>query len=107
VWRVGRNIDGFAGSGDEILITEAQLDFAFEDGEHLLEIVTVRRGPAAGWDVHVDECVLAGCVVTGHQDRVGVSDNAEMRKIVVLVRSSDGEVSLKVVGRYRLRRRGG
>jgi hypothetical protein len=101
VWRVGRHVNGLPGLGHEVLATEVELDLAVEDGEHLLKVVTMGRGAATGWDMHVDEGVLAGGVVTGHQDRIGVPDNAEVRKIVVLVGSCDGEVSLQVVGRYR------
>jgi hypothetical protein len=62
--------------------------------------VTVGRGAAAGWDMHVDEGVFAGGVVAAHKDRIGVTDQAEVRKAFVFVRSSDGEVSLRVVRRY-------
>jgi hypothetical protein len=101
VWCVGWHVDGLAGTGHEALATEGELDRALEDGEHLLEVVTVGRRAAAWRDVHVDERVLAGGVVAGHQDRVGVPDNAEVRKTLVAVGSCDGEVSLWVVGRYR------
>jgi hypothetical protein len=82
-----------------MLAAEAELDLALKHSEHLLEVVTVRRGTAAGWDMHVDKCVLAGGVVAGHQDGIGVPDEAEVRKAFVLVWSSDGEVSMRIVGR--------
>jgi len=56
------------------------------------------RGTAAGRYEHVDECVLPSGVVTGKQDRVRISDDTEVREAVVLIRSSDREVSLRVVG---------
>jgi hypothetical protein len=57
--------------------------------------------------MHVDKGVLAGGVVAGHQDRVGIPDKAEVRKMFISGGSRDGEVSLRVVGRYRrLRGRG-
>jgi hypothetical protein len=49
--------------------------------------------------MHVDKCVFAGGVVAAHKDGVGVADQAEMRKALVFVRSSDGEVSMWIVGR--------
>jgi hypothetical protein len=59
------------------------------------------RGAAAGWDMHVDECESAGGVVARHKDRIGVPDESEVREAFVSVWSSDGEVSLWVVGRNR------
>jgi hypothetical protein len=61
--------------------------------------VTVGRGTAAGWDMHVDECVLAGGVIARHQDGIGVPDEAEVRKAFVFVWSSHGEVSMRIIGR--------
>jgi hypothetical protein len=100
VWRVGWNVDGFTGFRHEVLVAEVELDLAFEDGEHLLEVVPVRRGAAAGRDVHVDEGVLAGGVVTGHQDRVGVADKADVSKRFVVVGSCDGKVSVQVMANH-------
>ncbi len=105
VRRVSRYVDGLAGSGQEVLAPEAELHLAFEDGEHLLEVVTVRRGAAPGWDMHVDEGVLAGGVSAAHQNRVGVSDEAEVREALVCVGTCHGQVSLGVVAWYRWRRR--
>jgi transposase len=78
VWRVGRNVDGLAGLRHEVLVAKAELDLAFEDREHFLEVVTMRRGTAAGRNVHIDEGVLTGSVVTSHQNRVGVADKADV-----------------------------
>jgi hypothetical protein len=65
---VGRDVDGFAGSGHEPLAAESELDLAIEDAEHLLKVVAVgRRGPPPG-DVHVDQGVLSGRVVAGNHD---------------------------------------
>jgi hypothetical protein len=56
------------------------------------------RRTAARWDMHVDECVFAGGVVASDKDRIGVPDEAEVRKAFVFIWSSDSEVSLQVVG---------
>jgi hypothetical protein len=40
---VGRHVDGVAGAGDERLAAEGYPDFAVKHGEHLLEVVPVRR----------------------------------------------------------------
>jgi hypothetical protein len=56
-------------------------------------------------DVHVDKGVLAGGVIAGHQNRVRVPDKAEVREALVCVGTCHGQVSLRVVGWYRGRRR--
>ena len=76
---------------------------AVQDGEHLLEVVPVRRRPAAGRDVHVDQGVLAVRVLAGHQDRVRVADQPDVRQALVVVWPRDGELAGQVVGRYRIR----
>jgi hypothetical protein len=87
---VGRHVDGLASAGHERLAAEGHLDFAVKDGEHLLEVVPVRRRPAARWDVHVDERVLSGGVLAGDEDRVGVTDEPDVREALVVVRPRDG-----------------
>ena len=107
VWRVGRNVGGFTRLGHEMLVAKADLDLTLEDCEHFLEIVMVRVGAYTERDVHVDEGVLAGGVVAGNQDRVGVADKAKVSKGFVVVGSCDGKVSMRVIGRYRTLRRCG
>jgi hypothetical protein len=63
VWCVGRDVDGLADSRDPFPAAESDLNFALENGEHLLEIVAVGRRTAAGRDVHVDEAVAADGVL--------------------------------------------
>jgi hypothetical protein len=82
------------------LVSEGQLDLTLEHGEHLLEVVTVRRGAATGWNVHVDKGVFAVRVITSDKDRIGVPDEAIVRKARVFVWSSDREMPMRVVGRY-------
>jgi hypothetical protein len=55
--------------------------------------------------MHIDEGVLAGGVSAGHQNRVGVSYEAEVREALVCVGTCHGQMSLGVVGWYRRRRR--
>jgi hypothetical protein len=98
VRRVGRHVYGLSGLRHQWLASEAELHLTLEHGEHLLEVMAVGRGSTARWDMHVDERVFAGGVVTSHKDCIGVPDEAEVSKAFVFVRSSDGEVSLQVVG---------
>ena len=96
---VGRHVDGLAGAGDERLAAKGHLDLAVKDGEHLLEVVPVRRRPAARGHVHVDERVLTGGVLAGDEDRVGVADEPDVRQALVAVRPCDGELTGQIVGR--------
>jgi len=72
------NVDGLTSPGDELLTPERDLNLSFEDAEHLFKVVAVRRRSASGWDVHINERVFAGTVITRHEDRIGVPDEAEM-----------------------------
>ncbi len=83
VRRVGRHVDRVAGRGNGADASERELDLALEDGEHLLEVVTVGRRPAARRDVHVDQRVAPSGVGPGHEDRVGVANHAEVRQRVI------------------------
>ena len=78
-------------------------DLPVEHGEHFLEVVPVRRRPAARRDVHVDEGVPAGGVIAGDEDRVGVADEPDVRQALIFVRPGHGELARRVVGRDRSR----
>lgn len=56
------NVDGLSGLYDLFLPAEGSVEFAFEDGEGLFEIVAMGRGAAAGGNMHVDETEAAGGV---------------------------------------------
>jgi len=88
---VGRHVDGLPGAGHERLAAEGHPDFAVKHGEHLLEVVPVRRRPAARGHMHVDQRVLPGGVLAGDEDRVGVTDEPDMRQALVVVWPRDGE----------------
>jgi hypothetical protein len=49
------------------------VDRAFENREHLFEIVTVRRRTAAWRDKHIDQAVAPGSVIARHEDRVRIA----------------------------------
>ena len=66
-------------------------DLSVKDGEHLLEVVAVRRWPTARRNVHVDEGVFAFRVAASHEDRVGVADEPDVREALILVGPRDGE----------------
>lgn len=89
--RVGRHIDRLPGPRDDGFPAEPHPDLSVKDGEHLLEVVAVRRRPAALRNVHVDEGVFAFRVAAGHEDRVGVADKPDVREALILVGPRDGE----------------
>ena len=78
-------------------------DLPVQDGEHLLEVVPVRRRPSARRNVHVDEGVPAGRVLAGDEDGVRVSDEPDVRQALIFVWPCDGDPARRVVGRDRSR----
>jgi hypothetical protein len=47
VWRIGRNVDGFAGAHDAFLPSKSSLKLALEDHECFFEVMPVRRRASA------------------------------------------------------------
>lgn len=84
------------------MAAEEQLDFAFQDVEHLLEIVAVRGRAATGRNVHVDQRVMPGRLLSGNEDGVNIADDRHVRQ---RVGPGDDEVAGKIV--WRKHGRGG
>jgi len=80
VRRVGRHVDGLAGAGNDRLAAEGHLNLAVKDGEHLLEVVPVRRRAATRGHMHIDERVLSCGFLARDQDRVRVPDEPDVRQ---------------------------
>ena len=99
VWCIGRNVGCLAGPHNGFRATESDLDLAVENGKHLLEVVAVWRRAAIRRDKHVYEAVATGGVLARQKDGVGVSRQSNVRQFLVLVRSCERQVSLKVIGR--------
>jgi hypothetical protein len=55
-------MDRLAGAYYLLCTAKDNVDLAFQQGEGLLEIVTVRRRPSAGRNIHVDQAKPARCV---------------------------------------------
>src|SRR5579859_275533 len=85
----------------QLLAAKGDREFAFEDAERFFEVVAMRRRPAARRDVHVDSTEAATRVAAGHKKSVGISDNADVREVLVCVGLREGELALKVIGRNR------
>jgi PAS domain S-box-containing protein len=105
VRRVGGDVDRLAGARARRLTAEGHLDLPLEHGEHLLEVVSVRRRTTTGRHVHVDQRVAARGVAPAEQDRVGATPDPEMRQPIVGVGTCDREPPPEVVGRHRRVRR--
>src|SRR5882724_1023127 len=95
---VGRNIDYLAGPHRLLLAAKRGLDFAFQNRERLLKIVPMRRRAAAGRNVHVDQAVTPGGVLTREKNRVCVASHANVRKRRI-VRVSKREAARRIVWR--------
>jgi hypothetical protein len=98
VRRVGRDVDRLTCSDDRLLAAKGDFDFACEQGERLLEVVTVRRRPAAGRNVHVDQAVVAIGVVPREQNCVGIPREGDVGQFLVGVWPRDLEAPVEVLG---------
>jgi len=70
---IRRNIYGFTRSHYALRATERCLKLAFEDGEGLLEIVSVGWRTSAVGNVHVDQAEPASGFLARNEDRVSVA----------------------------------
>ena len=91
--------NGFASLHHYLCATEGCLDFAFEDGERLLEIVPVRRRAASGRNMHIDQAESACSIVARKKNCICISYQADVANIFARVGSHAGEFSAQVVGR--------
>ena len=78
VRRVGGDVKGLAGRDDGLCAAEDGLDFTLQDDEGFLEVVTVRRRPSSGRDVHINQAEASSSVVTVQENCVGVADQADV-----------------------------
>ena len=79
VGRVGGNVYGFTGAHDRLLTAEGSFDLAFKNRKRFFEVVAVRTWASARRDQHIDQAIATIGVVARQQDRIGVSDQAEVR----------------------------
>ena len=95
--RVGRDVDGFTLSHDFFFAPKAEFDLALENRERFLEIVAMRRRTAARRDVHVDQAITAICVFARNQNRIGVTHDSDVGKVLVFVRARKRKIASKIV----------
>jgi hypothetical protein len=78
--------------------TEGEFEFAFEQREHFLEIMPVRRWPATGRHQHVDQAIAPGGLRARHQDGVGAAGHRNMGQAGA-VGIGHGQAAAWIVGR--------
>src|SRR5882757_4300174 len=105
--RIGGNVYGFTRAHDPLLTAESGFDLAFKDGEGFLKVVAVRTWASARRNQHIDQAIAAIGVVARQQDCIGISDQTNVRQLLVLVRPREHQLSLGIVGRNRRHRLGG
>src|SRR6266446_3819635 len=91
---VGRNIQCVASVHGRLLATEGRFHLTFEQDKGLLEVMPMRRWPAAWRDVHINYAEAFIRIFARHDDGVGVADQTDMRKVVGL---RQGEPAFEVV----------
>src|ERR1039458_175541 len=82
---IRRNIDCVARSYDRFCTTEGSLQFTFQQDKGLFEIVAMgwRATPRRNMHVHDTEAFSGG--IARHKQGVGISHDADMSQVVVLV----------------------
>ena len=75
---IGRNVDRRAGPHRLGFAAEGDLELALEEGEHLLEIMPMRRRPAAVGHDHVDQAVAPRRLSARHENAIGVAHDRDM-----------------------------
>jgi hypothetical protein len=84
-----------------IFAAKGGFNFTFEDGKRFLEVVAMRRRPAAWRNMHVDEAKTTVGVVASKQSGVSVSHDSDVRKTPVFVRARNREIALEIIRRDR------
>lgn len=95
---VGGDVDGVAGAGDVVFVSEGEGECALEDVEEFVEVVAVGRRAASGGNVHLDEGVSAAGLGACDDGGVDVADEGEVVEIWVGFGVGDGDVTGRVVG---------
>ena len=67
-----------------LLATEGRFHLAFEQDKGLLEVMPMRGRPALWRDVHINYTEASIRLLARHGDRVGISDQTEVREVVGL-----------------------
>jgi hypothetical protein len=97
VWCVGGNVGCLAGPQNRFRAAESDLDFAVENGKHLLKVVAVWRRAATRRDKHVYEAVATGGVRARQKDWRGVKDSSAHRSATANAMGTLGVIARKPI----------
>ena len=100
MWGIGRDIDGRSSTNRRRLAAERKRDLAFNEREHLLEVMTVRRRPASRRHMHVNQTIAPAGVRATQEDRIGVAGDADVTRLGVVC-TGDRQRALRIVWWYR------
>src|SRR5262249_25519242 len=92
------DVDRLACADHHFLPAKRGLEFAFQNDKGFFKIVAMRRRPASGRNMHIDQTELPGRVVTGEQNGISVADYTDMN-LVLVAWASQSHMSAEVIGR--------
>ena len=104
---VCRDIDCLTRSCNLLCAAKYKIEFAFEESKRLFEIVTMRRRPSAGKNVHVDQAKPASGFLAREKNRAGISHYPNVADFLVGVRLGNRKLTSQIVRRdcYNVLRR--
>jgi hypothetical protein len=99
--RVCGDVNCVSGARDLFGAAKSYIEFSYEQGEGLFEIVTVRWWPASWRDVHVNQAEPACGVFSGKEDGVGISGDSDVGRVAVAFGLGFRKLALRIIGRDR------
>jgi len=97
--RIGGDVNRVASANRGLLATERSFQRAFEKDERLLEVVAMRRRPTVRGNMHIDDAIAAGRILTRNGDGVRVADQADVGKTRVVLDVRESQLAREIVGR--------
>ena len=82
---IRRNVDCVARSYDGFCATESSLQLTFQQDEGLFEIVAMGWRAAPRRNMHIDETKAFSGGIARHKQGVGISHDADVSQVLVLV----------------------
>ena len=82
---IRRNVDRIARSYDRFCTAEGSIQFTFEQDKSLFEIVAMGWRAAPRRNMHIDETKAFSGGIARHKQGVGISHDADVSQVLVLV----------------------
>ena len=98
---VRRDVNRLASSYRLLDAAECKLQFTFQQGKRLFEVMAMRWRASSPRNVHIDQAIPPGSIFSREKNGVGVSDNPDVRKFSIRVGASDRQGALQIIGRNR------